>query len=177
MTTKRHEIEDTCDLAPDFHISPRNLTMCMSLNSIGSHHSATVRIHLTNPKQRAFYISLSGMRLNCSPIGGIIMSAISDNGDAIRCKSLLGSYEEDLVTCPYHCECPNICSNVVAFINNKSRASLCNIGDWHTSAAMLLGIYLVNMQVKCKISSPLKYSNQLKSILRHHNKCVCVFWR
>ena len=130
------EVEAACHLVPDLYISPRNITKCMPLNVKNSQY-ATVYIHLTIPKQHTFHVSLSGMRLNCSPVGGIVMSVISDSGDTMRCKSLLGSDEGGLVTCPYQCKCPSVCSSVVAYINNRVEASLCKIGEWNTSTVAL----------------------------------------
>ena len=91
----------------------------------------------TIPKQHTSHVSLSGMRLNCSIVGGIVMSTISANGDTMRCKSLLGSDEGGLVTCPYQCKCPDFCSNVVAYINNKVGTSLCKICEWNISTVAL----------------------------------------
>ena len=129
--TQRKNSEGTCYRVPDLYISSKNLTGCLSMSSKGSDPSVTVRIDLAIPKQRTFHISLSGIRLNCSPVGGIVLSTISNNGDSIGCKALVGSYEEGLVTCPFECKCLHICSHAVAYIYNKMTVSLCKISDWN----------------------------------------------
>ena len=138
MTTKTNEIEDTCNRVAELYFSVRNLTRCMSLNSNGSGRSVKVHINLIVAKQRSFRVSLSGMGLNCSPIGGILMSTISRNGNAIRCKALVGSHEDGLLTCPYECKCPDVCSNAVTYIHDKVKLSLCKIVGWNVSTAVLL---------------------------------------
>ena len=126
-------IIDTDHLVADLHVSARNLTKCMSLDSSGGESLVRVHIHLTVPKQRTFPVYLSGIDLNCNPIGGIAMLIISNNGDLIRCKALVSSHEEGIVTCPYECKCPDICSVVVAYIDDKVTLSLCKIGGWYIS--------------------------------------------
>ena len=133
MPSKENEFGAVCHLLPDLHIIPKHLTKCTPLNVNSSDRYATVYIRLTIPKQHTFHVSLSGMRLNCSPVGGIVMSTISAYGDTMRCKSLLGSDEGGLVTCPYQCKCPDVCSKVVAYINNKVGTSLCKIREWNIS--------------------------------------------
>ena len=86
MTTTRNEIDDTCNRLPDLHLSPRNITRCMSLSHNDGDRLVKVHIHLTMPKQRTFRVSLSGMGLVCSPIGRIVLSTISINGISIRCN-------------------------------------------------------------------------------------------
>ena len=125
---------------PDLHISPRNLTSCLKLNSSRSDPSLIVHIHLTTPKQRIFDIYLSGGDLNCSPVGGIRISTISNKKDSTWCKSFIGSHEGDLVTCPYRCKCPGVCSKAVAYISNKMNVSLCKISGWNASNSGLSNI-------------------------------------
>ena len=125
---------------PDLHISPGNLTSCLKLNSSRSGHSLIVHIHLTTPKQRIFDVYLSGGGLNCSPVWGILISTISNKKDSIWCKSFIGSHEGGLVTCPYRCNCPDICSKAVAYISNKMNVSLCKISGWNASNSGLSNI-------------------------------------
>ena len=131
MTPNRNDIGIACYRVPELHISARNLTKCMSLNTRGNDKSITVRIHLTSPKQRAFRVSLSGMGFNCSPVGGIVMSTVSNKGNSIWCKSLVGNhaYDDGLITCPYHCNCPDICSSTLLNINNMMAVVLCKIEE------------------------------------------------
>ena len=136
MTTQRNEIDGPCDRVPEHNISQKTLTGCMSLNSSGRDQSMMVRIHLTRPKHRTFHLSLSGVGLNCSPIGGIAMSTVSNNGDLIRCKALIASNDDELVTCPYQCKCPDVCSNAVAHISKMMAVSLCKISGWNVSTTI-----------------------------------------
>ena len=133
MSTKRNKIENSCNRVPDLHLFPENLTRCMFLNSVGSAISVTMHMHFTIPKQRTFHVLLSGLGLNCSPIGGIVMSTSSSDGVSIRCKALLGSHKDELVTCPWECKCPGICSIAVVYISDKMSVSLCKVSDWNAS--------------------------------------------
>ena len=133
MTTQTNEIEGPCDRVPELNISQTNLSGCMPLNSGGRDQSMMVRIHLTRPKHRTFHLSLSGVGLNCSPIGGIVMSTVSNNGDLIRCKALVDSNDDEPVTCPYQCKCPDVCGTAVAHISNRMAVSLCKISGWNVS--------------------------------------------
>ena len=136
MTTQRNEMEGPCHRVPELHISQTNPSGCMSLNSGGRDQSLIVRIHLTRPKHRTFHVSLSGVALNCSPIGGIAMSTVSSDGDLIRCKALIASNSDELVTCPYQCKCPDVCSNAVAHISNWMVVSFCEISGWTVSTTI-----------------------------------------
>ena len=135
--TQMETSEGTCNWVPDLYISSRNLTGCMSMNSSGSASSVTVRIHLTTTKQKIFHVSLSGIGLNCSPAGGVVMMTVSNNVGLIGCKALIGSHEGGLVTCPYECKCPDVCSHAMAYIYNKMAVSLCKISDWNSLADLL----------------------------------------
>ena len=130
---------------PEIHISSRNLASCLALNFSNSDTSRTVNIQLTTSKQRTFHVSLTGIGLHCSPAGGIAMSTISNNGDSIWCKSLVGSHEDGLVTCHYECKCPDVCSNVKAYISNTITVSLCKIGGWNMSNSVLMIILQVHV--------------------------------
>ena len=132
--TQMKNTEGTCYPLPDLYISSRNLTGCISMNSSGNHSSVAVRIHPRTPKQRTFHVSLSGIGLNCSLAGGIVMSTVSNNGDSVGCKALIGSHEEGIVTCHFDCECPDVCSYAMAYIYNKMNVSLCKISDWNALA-------------------------------------------
>ena len=132
--TQMETSEGTCNRVPELYISSGNLTGCMAMNSSGSDSSVTVRIHLTTSKQRTFHVSLSGIGLSCSPVGGIVMSTVSNNGGSVGCKALIGSHEEGLVTCHYDCKCPDVCSYALTYIYNKMTVSLCKITDWNASA-------------------------------------------
>ena len=138
MTTMGIEIGGTCHWVPDLYISSRNLTSCMTIHPSGSDRSVALQINLTSPRQRNFHVSLSGVGLNCSPVGGIVMSTISSNEDLIQCKSLVASRDDGLVTCAYQCKCPDVCSNAVAYFNNKMEVSLCKISGWYVLTDALL---------------------------------------
>ena len=131
VTTKGTEIDSKCYREPDLHLSQTHLTGCLALNASGSDRSLTVHIQLTSPKHQTFYVYLFGIGFNSTPIGGIAMSTISSNGGSFLCKAFEGSHDDGLVTCPYQCKCPDTCSSVVAYINNKMAVSLCKISGWN----------------------------------------------
>ena len=140
MQVNRNGIQGSCYRSPDLHISTKNLTGCMSLDSIGSVPSLMVHIHLKSAKQRTFQFSLSGIGLNCSPVSGFAMATISNNGDSIWCKASVGSREERVVTCPYQCQCPDVCSSTMAYIRDKIGVCLCKISEWNGVTSVLKAI-------------------------------------
>ena len=137
MTANLNEIDGTCNRVPDLHISPNNLTRCMALNSLRSERPLRMHINLKSPKYMTFSLVLSGMGLNCSPIGGISLLPITARGESTRCKAFVGSNEGGIDTCPYQCKCPGVCSKVVMYISDKMAMSLCKIVVWNASNVTL----------------------------------------
>ena len=132
------EIGGFCFWVPDLYISSKNISSCMTLHPIGSDRPVALQINLTSPRQRSFHVSLSGVGINCSPVGRIVMSTISSNEDLIHCKSLVASHDDGLVTCTYQCKCTDVCSNAVAYFNNKMEVSLCKISGWFVLTSAIL---------------------------------------
>ena len=71
-------------------------------------------------------MALQGSGINCSPVNGALMIAISTSGNALYCKAFVGHLTAlGNITCTYSCDCSLGCVMFRVTIANPADKIIC----------------------------------------------------
>ena len=102
----------SCDFLPRFQPSDAiKLQRCGGIVSNG-HKTDTLFLFrvLKHVKRGAVSIKFQGFGIDCSPVNGIAMAAVSTVGKTTQCKAFAGDVDPNgNTTCSYSCGCSSGC--------------------------------------------------------------------
>ena len=104
--------EFTCDFLPSFHPSGSiDLDTCKAIHLYGEELCAFFLFRvLQQLKKGDVRVKLEGRGIDCSPVDGISMVAISTTGVPIPCKAYVGHRDgTGIISCSYSCSCSAGC--------------------------------------------------------------------
>ena len=127
ITTGRQVNQWACRRQPDIITFARHFNNCIVLNKSIEYPSTKLQHHLSYSMKSSFFVTVIGVGLNCKPIGGMLLVAVSLNGNPKICTTLIGSEDNGMVKCQYRCHCPDVCSALEAYIDDESYVTVCEI--------------------------------------------------
>ena len=123
-----------CNLLPNLQTSDAiNLHDCTEISKYGGGHTTVYMFKvLSQVKIGTVGVTLEGSGIDCSPVNGILMSAISIFGNANYCKAFAGKITPfGNITCTYSCNCASGCIMLRVTIVNPADKIICSFEAWN----------------------------------------------
>ena len=115
--------QSNCDLLPNLQTSDAiDLETCNEIGKYGYGNDVVYLFRVLNQtKTGDVRVVLQGSGIDCSPVNGALMTAISTSGNALYCKAFVGHLTTlGNITCTYSCNCWSGCVMFRVTITNPS---------------------------------------------------------
>ena len=123
------KLRPNCNLLPNLQTSDAiNLHDCTEISNYGDGYNTFYLFRvLSQVKIGTVGVTLGGSGIDCSPVNGIWMSAISTSGNAYYCEAFAGKITTfGKITCTYSCNCSSGCVMFRATIVNPADKMICS---------------------------------------------------
>ena len=117
----------SCGRQPNSAILSGYFKDCTKMIATVEYHYTKLQYHTFNPKIKAFPVTFEGTGLNCKSATQILLYVASVNDSLIRCNLWSDLLSNGVARCSYRCKCPEVCSVLEVYLDNRYTASICQI--------------------------------------------------
>ena len=118
-----------CDFFPN--LQPSNaidLATCIQIDTAEEEEQDVLFVFrvLHQVKRRDIKVKFKGLGIECNPVNGVVMTAISTVGTPVPCKTFVGRLDTMGSTiCSYSCSCSSGCVMFRAAISDPANKAIC----------------------------------------------------
>ena len=118
-----------CDFFPNLRPSNAiDLATCIQIDTSEEEHQDVLFVYrvLHQVKRRDIQVTFKGLGIECDPVNGVVMTAISTAGTPVPCKTFVGRLDTlGSMICSYSCGCSSGCVMFRAAISDPANKAIC----------------------------------------------------